>query len=42
MPGIPPLSLMYRQFGFTAPANPQSYMERYFPDVYRAAEKAAP
>ena len=33
---------LYRQFGFTAPANPQSSMERYFPDVYRAAESAAP
>src|SRR5512139_1515039 len=32
---------LYRQFGFTAPAKPQSYMERYFPDVYGAAEKAA-
>ena len=32
---------LYRQFGFTAPAKPQSYMERHFPDVYGAAEKAA-
>lgn len=28
---------LYRQFGFTAPAKPQSYMERYFPDIYRVA-----
>ncbi len=28
---------LYRQFGFTPVAKPQSYMERYFPDVYRAA-----
>lgn len=33
---------LYRQFGFTPVAKPQSYMERYFPDVYRAAESAAP
>lgn len=25
---------LYRQFGFTEPANPQSFMERYFPDIY--------
>ncbi len=28
---------LYRQFGFTPVAKPQSYMERYFPDVYRGA-----
>lgn len=26
---------LYAQFGFTAVAKPQSYMERYDPDVYR-------
>jgi GNAT superfamily N-acetyltransferase len=25
---------LYRQFGFTAPLKPDSFMERYFPDVY--------
>jgi GNAT superfamily N-acetyltransferase len=25
---------LYAQFGFTAPANPQSLMERYVPDIY--------
>jgi GNAT superfamily N-acetyltransferase len=25
---------LYAQFGFTAPANPQTLMERYVPDVY--------
>jgi GNAT superfamily N-acetyltransferase len=25
---------LYAQFGFTAPARPQSFMERYMPDVY--------
>lgn len=28
---------LYAQFGFTAPANPQSLMERYVPDIYAAA-----
>lgn len=32
---------LYRQFGFTAPLKPESYMERYFPDVY-ASRGAAP
>jgi GNAT superfamily N-acetyltransferase len=32
---------LYRPFGFTAPAKPQSYMERYFPDIY-ATPAAAP
>lgn len=27
---------LYRQFGFTAPANPQSFMERYFPGIYES------
>jgi GNAT superfamily N-acetyltransferase len=25
---------LYAQFGFTAPANPQALMERYFPTIY--------
>ena len=25
---------LYAQFGFTAPANPQAFMERYFPGIY--------
>jgi len=25
---------LYAQFGFTAPANPQALMERYFPKIY--------
>ena len=25
---------LYAQFGFTAPANPQTLMERYVPDIY--------
>ena len=25
---------LYAQFGFTAPANPQAFMERYFPAIY--------
>ena len=25
---------LYRQFGFTAPARPETFMERYFPDIY--------
>ena len=32
---------LYRQFGVTAPLKPESYMERYFPDVY-ASRGAAP
>ncbi len=28
---------LYRQFGFTAPLKPDSFMERYFPDIYRDA-----
>ena len=32
---------LYRQFGFTAPLKPQSFMERYFPDVY-ASPGASP
>lgn len=27
---------LYRQFGFTEPANPQSFMERYFPGIYES------
>ncbi|MGE0358082.1 MAG: GNAT family N-acetyltransferase [Burkholderiales bacterium] len=27
---------LYSQFGFTAPVQPQSFMERYFPQVYSA------
>jgi len=26
---------LYAQFGFAAPARPQTYMERYFPNIYR-------
>ena len=26
---------LYAQYGFTAPARPQSLMERYFPDIYK-------
>ena len=25
---------LYRQFGLTAPARPETFMERYFPDIY--------
>lgn len=25
---------LYRQFGFTAPVRPETFMERYFPDIY--------
>jgi GNAT superfamily N-acetyltransferase len=25
---------LYRQFGFAAPLKPDSFMERYFPDIY--------
>lgn len=25
---------LYEQFGFSAPAKPQTYMERYFPNIY--------
>jgi len=28
---------LYGQFGFTAAAKPHTYMERYFPDIYRQA-----
>ena len=28
---------LYAQYGFTAPRNPQSLMERYFPDIYAVA-----
>lgn len=28
---------LYRQFGFAAPLKPDSFMERYFPDIYRDA-----
>ncbi|HWI83665.1 GNAT family N-acetyltransferase [Ramlibacter sp.] len=28
---------LYRQFGFDAPAKPESLMERYFPQIYRDA-----
>lgn len=27
---------LYAQFGFTAPSRPQTLMERYAPDIYRA------
>ena len=27
---------LYAQYGFTAPLNPQSLMERYLPDIYSA------
>jgi len=29
---------LYAQFGFTAPLKPQTLMERYFPEVYSAAD----
>lgn len=29
---------LYAPFGFTAPLRPQSLMERYFPNVYQAAQ----
>ena len=32
---------LYRQFGFTAPLKPDSYMERYFPDVYLSRAEPA-
>jgi GNAT superfamily N-acetyltransferase len=28
---------LYAQFGFTAPAMPESLMERYFPEIYASA-----
>lgn len=28
---------LYRQFGFQPALKPDTYMERYFPDIYRAA-----
>lgn len=27
---------LYARYGFAAPANPQSFMERYVPDIYQA------
>jgi GNAT superfamily N-acetyltransferase len=33
---------LYRQFGFTAPLKPESFMERYFPDIYREAAGGSP
>lgn len=32
---------LYAHFGFAPPANPQSYMERYFPDIYAGAREPA-
>jgi GNAT superfamily N-acetyltransferase len=33
---------LYRPFGFTAPLKPDSFMERYFPDIYRDAAGGSP
>ena len=33
---------LYRQFGFTAPLKPDSFMERYFPDIYRDTAGGSP
>jgi GNAT superfamily N-acetyltransferase len=33
---------LYARFGFTAPAHPQTLMERHVPDIYAAALQGAP